>query len=236
MSDVESRYAEILKRIGRTSMGKRPETVVRHILEHGFITTEILDRQYGYKHAPRAIRDVRDLGIPVKTTTVRGADGKTMARYELTTMEEIIRLGGRLPFPKGFAELVSASSRCALCAVELDRRYLQIDHRVPFPVSGDDAAMEPADFMLLCGSCNRSKSWSCEHCPNWKDRNPDTCRTCYWACPIKYGHVATMDIRRLDMTWQGGGEVRDYEALVRAAEKAGLVLPKYVKQALKDAA
>jgi hypothetical protein len=43
---------------------KRARIVIDHILEHGFITTEELETQYGYKHPPRAARDVRGQGIP----------------------------------------------------------------------------------------------------------------------------------------------------------------------------
>ena len=31
---------------------KRPKTVIDHILEHGFITTEELKETYGYNHPP----------------------------------------------------------------------------------------------------------------------------------------------------------------------------------------
>jgi len=44
---------------------KRPKTVIDHILQHGFITTEELKEQYGYNHPPRAVRDVRENGIPI---------------------------------------------------------------------------------------------------------------------------------------------------------------------------
>jgi hypothetical protein len=44
--------------------GKRPKTVIDHILKHGHITTEELKNKYGYDHPPRAARDVRELGIP----------------------------------------------------------------------------------------------------------------------------------------------------------------------------
>jgi hypothetical protein len=42
---------------------KRPRTVIQHILRHGFITSQELKDFYGYNHPPRAIRDVRELGI-----------------------------------------------------------------------------------------------------------------------------------------------------------------------------
>lgn len=44
---------------------KRPRTVIKHILEHGYITTEELREKYGYNHPPRAARDVREQGIPL---------------------------------------------------------------------------------------------------------------------------------------------------------------------------
>jgi hypothetical protein len=49
---------------------KRPKTVIDHILEHGFITTEELKETYGYNHPPRAVRDVREHGIPIETFRV----------------------------------------------------------------------------------------------------------------------------------------------------------------------
>ena len=55
---------------------KRPRTVIEHILEHGYITTEELRSIYGYNHPPRAARDVREQGIPLETFRVTGADGR----------------------------------------------------------------------------------------------------------------------------------------------------------------
>jgi len=43
---------------------KRPKTVIDHILKHGFITTQELKDKYGYNHPPRAVRDVKENGIP----------------------------------------------------------------------------------------------------------------------------------------------------------------------------
>ena len=99
--------------------------------------------------------------------------------------------------------LAGGRSSIAFPILRLKMRYLQVDHRVPFPISGDINDKEPSNFMLLCGSCNRSKSWSCEHCPNWKNKDADVCKTCYWANPESHTHVATVNTRRLDVTWQG---------------------------------
>jgi hypothetical protein len=85
-----------------------------------------------------------------------------------------------------------------------------------------------------CGSCNRAKSWSCEHCKNLvTDKNPKVCLTCYWGSPEKYEHVAMEDVRRLDVLWQGK-EVQDFDAMRNVASKAGIELPIYVKRALKE--
>ena len=50
---------------------KRPKTVIQHILKHGFITSQELKDLYGYNHPPRAIRDVREYGIPIDTYRVK---------------------------------------------------------------------------------------------------------------------------------------------------------------------
>jgi len=44
---------------------KRPRTVIQHILKHGHITSQELKDLYGYNHPPRAVRDVREHGIPL---------------------------------------------------------------------------------------------------------------------------------------------------------------------------
>lgn len=51
---------ELLKKV----TGKRAKTVIEHILQYGQITTQELKNTYGYNHPPRAIRDVREKGIP----------------------------------------------------------------------------------------------------------------------------------------------------------------------------
>jgi hypothetical protein len=83
--------------------------------------------------------------------------------------------------------LITADGRrCAIYLEEFLEAEIQIDHRIPFQVAGDrdDAEEKAADFMLLCGSANRAKPWSCERCVNWRElRNPAIRRRCYWAYP-----------------------------------------------------
>ncbi len=83
------------------------------------------------------------------------------------------------------------------------RKAIQIDHRVPFEVDGEPE-LQPENFMLLCGSANRAKSWSCEHCQNWNNlKDKSICLSCYWAYPESYSHIAMRQVRRIDLLWQG---------------------------------
>lgn len=103
---------------------------------------------------------------------------------------------------------------------------------VPYEVAGDSEELKTDEFMLLCGSANRAKSWSCEHCENWKNAKDKTiCLSCYWAYPEKYTHVAMRQIRRIDLLWQGS-EIAQHDKLKADAEKAGLEIPEFVKRIL----
>ena len=222
----------------RNVTAKRARTVIDHILEHGYITTEELGEKYGYDHPPRAARDVRESGIPLETFRVRDSRGRRIGAYRFGDPEEALhwRVGGRRTLPKQLKrELMEREdSRCQVCLTSLDGRYLQIDHRVPYEIGGESAGkLQASDFMLLFGSCNRAKSWSCEHCENWTGiRAPELCKTCYWGDPTDYSHIALLVIRRLDLTWTEG-EVSDYDRIVRSSEDAKEELPDFVKSVLQ---
>ncbi|HLB12215.1 MAG TPA: HNH endonuclease [Dehalococcoidia bacterium] len=228
---------DFLERL-RAVTSKRPRTVIEHIVTHGFITTEELETLYGYKHPPRAARDVREQGIPLETFRVKNTEGRTIAAYRFADPAKVRRggLGGRKIFSKEFKKsLIDASEgRCYICLEPYEERYLQVDHRVPYEVSGDVMPDErrETDFMLLCGSCNRAKSWSCEHCPNWEEKLPALCESCYWARPEAYGHIALRAVRRLDLVW-AEHEVAVYERLKDRAQYAHQPMPEYVKRVLK---
>lgn len=230
---AKMKYADILRMTGQQKIGKRPATVIKHILKYGYVTTEDLEKKYGYKHPPRAIRDVKELGVPILKTNTKSSDGKTIAAYQIATPEEIVRKGGRLPFPKDFKSLISTRSQCTICGIVLSDRYMQIDHKVPFHVLGDVVDREPSNFMLLCGSCNRTKSWSCEHCENWGKKDAAVCRTCYWGSPGEYTHIATSDLRRVDITWSGD-ETATYELLLQSAKNKQVDVRDHIKAILKS--
>ena len=198
---------------------KRAKIVIEHIIKHGSITTEELEKTYNYKHAPRAARDVREAGIPLVTFNKKSSDGKSIAAYKFGDLTKLqtSRIKGRIVFPKEFKEKLNElnNGRCFVCNGKFEERYLQVDHKVPYEVAGDDSSKERNinEFMLLCGSCNRAKSWSCEHCGNWhEDKNLNTCISCYWGNPNDYTHIALKKIRRIDIQW----EEKDVEYLAQS--------------------
>lgn len=232
---------EEIRKLLAQATNLRAKRVVEHIAKHGFVTTEQLTTEYGYTHAPRAARDVRELGIPLQTRRVMSSTGKSIAAYYFGDLSEIRadRLAGRTVFSKAFKnKLVKRyGAKCAIYNIELEERYLQIDHRIPYEVAGEMSTTERdvEDYMLLSGSANRAKSWSCEHCENWKLRLPEMCQECYWAHPEEYKHIAMKQIRRVDITWEGE-EARFYEKLKATAEAEGIDLHIYLKLILNKAA
>jgi hypothetical protein len=229
--------ADFVKKL-KSVDAKRPKTVIDHILKHGFVTTDELSELYHYDHAPRAARDVRELGIPLETFRVEGKNGRKIAAYRFGDPSTIRdgKIGGRKAWPKEFKnQLVSIyKEKCTVCLTNYEERYLQIDHRIPYEVGGDPKGTPNlADFMLLCGSCNRAKSWSCEHCTNWTtDHSMNICKTCYWANPENYKHIALRLIRRLDVTWTQN-EIPEYDRLVKLSKLAKQDLPDFVKECLR---
>jgi hypothetical protein len=214
--------------------------VIEHILKHGFITTEVLKEKYGYSHPPRAARDVKEHGIPIVMFRVIGRDGRKIAAYKFGDPGKL-RMGtqlGRTVLSKELKQslLERDGAKCAIYCVPFPERELQIDHRVPFEVVGDapKTSAKIADFMLLCGSANRAKSWSCEHCVNWIElKKPEVCRECYWAYPGNYAHIAMRPVRRADILWNED-EVVDYELLKRKTEQLQRNIPSYVKEIVKE--
>ena len=235
LTPASSLSAEMLA-LCRSVTAKRPRVVIDYILEHGFITTDELAKIYG--HAPRAARDVREAGIPLITYNVKSpATGKRMGAYTFDDIAKMKagRVGGRKAFPKKFKQELIAlyGERDTITGDHLGERYLQIDHRVPYEIAGDDAGpLNPREFMLLDASSNRAKSWSCEHCENFlRLLDPAICRTCLWASPEDYSHIALSPSRRVELVWRDD-EVAVYERLKGEAATAGIELVAYLKRKL----
>ena len=237
MAEIDPRLMELLSRV----TGKRPRTVIDHILEHGFITTDDLKTIYGYDHPPRAARDVREQGIPLETYRVEGPSGRLITAYRFGSLEQARpeKLGGRITIPLAIRDTLyeQQSGECGNCHKEFEKRYLQSDHRIPFEIAGDplgDDESNTTAFQLLCASCQRSKSWSCEHCPNWEEKIESVCEECYWAHPENYTHIAMENIRRLDLTWSRE-EVNEFQIIESTAADRGETLQATVKWLIRQA-
>ena len=238
-NQIDSRIVALATKIIEDGKNKRAIAALKVMLKNGSISTDELQAM-GYNHPPRAIGDVRDTGVPIVTGSITSEKtGRRMAVYSFGDPDKIQegRIGGRSAFPKAFksALIDRYGAKDCITGAELDPRVLQIDHRIPYRIAGESAfsKLETADFMLLDGSSQRAKSWSCEHCPNFTGaKNPDVCRTCYWAFPENYKHVATRDERRLDLVWLGT-EVTEHEALKAEAAKVRQELPAFVKDVLR---
>lgn len=204
MADFPGWFIEFVHSI----KNKRARIVAEHILQHGEISTQELTETYGYHHPPRAARDLRELGIPLVTTRTTNPEGRTIARYRFGDIAKVrgTILMGRRNFPKQFRQqLIALYDRtCAVCGATFAPANLQIDHRIPYLVAGDSVEGERKadEYQVLCNSCNRSKSWSCEHCENGNTlHDAALCATCYWAAPQSHTHIALKPIRRADVVW-----------------------------------
>jgi hypothetical protein len=234
MATIDPKLKELIDSV----TAKRPRVVLDHILKDGHITTEELGA-YGYNHPPRAARDVREQGIPLVTFRVRASDGRSIGAYRLGDPGAVKghKLGGRSVLPSELRDFLydRGGRRCFVCGHGYEKRYLQIDHRLPYEIGGESA--DPSDsgaFMLLCASCQRSKSWSCEHCPNWSEQDAAACVGCYWVDPADHTHVATAAVRRLDVVFVDE-EVAVYDALSARARREGRSLAEAVRELVRSA-
>ena len=175
----------------------------------------------------------------LETFRITGTHGRSIGAYRFADPSKIRAgvLAGRKVFSKEFknALLARSDSKCDVCLAKYESRYLQVDHRVPYEVGGEGVGeIALRDFQLICGSCNRAKSWSCEHCTNWTEKlDPKVCGKCYWASPESYKHIAMRPIRRLELVWSEG-EVADFDWLSKVAKKRGQPLPDFIKALLRE--
>lgn len=84
--DLSQEFIDVLKAVTK----KRARFVIDTILEKGYCSTEDL-KNAGYEHAPRAARDVRELGIPLETYKIKDSTGKSIAAYRFGDWEEAKR-------------------------------------------------------------------------------------------------------------------------------------------------
>lgn len=236
MSDYSKEFLELLESV----TAKRPRTVIQHILKYGYITSQELKDIYGYNHPPRAIRDVREYGIPVVTYRVTGSDGRKIAAYKFGSYEDIqnslSKMSGRTVLSKALKQALidKYGPHCFIYLEKVDESQLQVDHRIPYEIGGEHEEAEIDYFMLLSPSANRAKSWTCEHCKNWSIRDTDFCMRCFWAYPDNYDHIAGKNEKVICIVFTEN-EIDDYNKLIAisgestAQETIKNILHQYLK-------
>lgn len=234
--DLPEDFKEVLAAV----VNKRARFVIDTILEKGFCSTEDL-KKGGYEHAPRAARDVRELGIPFDTFKIKDSSGKSIAAYKFGNWEEAKRknlLAKTLGRTQLTEKLKSAlikeyGTRCNLYGEQYPARLLQPDHRIPYEIGGDpEDMMDTRYFMLLSPSANRDKSWACEHCVNWQKKDVSMCKTCYYAYPENYQHIAGENERKLNLVFKET-DLELYNKLVKLAEEDDISYQSLVKRMIE---
>ena len=219
---------------------KRARFVIDTILEKGFCSTEDL-KNGGYEHAPRAARDVRELGIPLDTFKIKDSNGKSIAAYKFGDWEtakksnQLAKVSGRTQFAEQLknALIERYGAKCHLYGEEYPARLLQPDHRIPYEIGGDPINMLDTNyFMLLSPSANRDKSWACEHCANWSKKSIDMCKTCYYAYPEEYQHIAGETEKKLNIVFNGE-DIDLYNQIVKQAKLHNISYQSAVKRMLE---
>ena len=214
-SDYPKEFLDYLNAV----KAKCPRTVIQHILQHGYITSQELKDTYGYNHPPRAVRDVREHGIPIVTCRTLGSDGRRIAVYKFGNPDDVknplSKAAGRTALSKVLKQALvdKYGARCFIYLEAMDENVLQVDHRIPYEIAGDQDEADLDAFMLLSPSANRAKSWICEHCDNWEIKDKGYCMKCFWAYPEDYEHVANIKQKIITIVFTGD-EIEDFNRLV----------------------
>jgi hypothetical protein len=192
-------------------LSKRAVWIRDAILQQGSVTYAQIKQRYAEYR--RAKRDLLDAGIPLRTESVNGSDGRTiLLKLDPAAFEQ--QRQGRHPLSANELEELKATtgSLCNRCRSPHHRRGLEADHRVGFEMVGNALhEQEGLDaFQPLCGSCNTKKRHACSQCPN---DDPQECRECQWAYPESYTHVATIPERRCELAIHNPALVAAFDQL-----------------------
>lgn len=221
---------------------KRARFVIDKILEQGFCSTQDL-KDGGYEHAPRAARDVRELGIPLDTFKIKDRNGKNIAAYRFGDWEQtmkskqLAKTSGRTHLSGQLKKALidKYGCKCHLYGEEYPPGLLQPDHRIPYEIGGEpEDIMDTGCFMLLSPSANRNKSWTCEHCKNWKIKDIGFCELCYYAFPEHYEHIAGKKEKRIELVF-GENDMDIYNKIINMADKYKIPKQDLIKRLLKYA-
>lgn len=191
--------------------------------------------------APRAIRDLKDHGIPIKTLErISVPQAKTkVSQYAFGSVDDIVSTSkyGRMYNPSGMKEkLVRLHGRvCVFCGKKLSGQDMELDHKLPVNIFGDLSSVErlnPDNYQLVCRKCNRLKREATSH-GAFDDRKQgmDIVKQNYWYDPVRYrknkkGHLFDQSI----IVWNTNEDRQVYNQIEQYAEDS----KKDFQEALKD--
>jgi hypothetical protein len=187
-------------------MGKRPLQGLITLLKNHPGWTSGKEIKISYDHSPRVLADLKDYGIPILAESRATRDDSKSHHYRLGRKENILRqpLKGRSALRKAIKRelLTKFGNRDSFTQIEFPESSLQIDHRIPFRVSGDNPENLVVDrFMLLSASSQRAKAMACKRCRNMSEGVLGHCRSCYWASPEGYDHVELTKAKITIIVW-----------------------------------
>lgn len=204
----------------RSVNSKRARFVVNEILEFGFCTTKRI-QEAGYDHPPRAARDVKECGIELITERYSDPSAnRPLGVYifgDFNANPMSSKTSGRQVLSDSLKDQLinKYGSKCFIYLEELPKTKLQVDHRIPYEIAGEQDTSNIDNFMLLSASANRRKSWECENCPNWVDKSTSVCELCFWAHPESYSHIACMEGRQIFFRLDNNAATVEYDGLVK---------------------
>ena len=164
------------------------------------------------KYFDRRIRELRDeMGYDIETNYINGE-----AHYRLKSDErKPLKIRSYLNQAQK-RQLLSRSSRCALCGKDFSDNKPVIDHRVPLIRSELERELILEDFQVICRECNNQKRSQCRACEF-------DCQKCYLAFPEQYPKGAIL--RPQDPTL--------WKEVVAAASERGLSVEAYIIEIIR---
>ena len=164
---------------------------------------------------------MRERGFQLETLYYKADNGRAMAVYVLgdfVQTQKQTKSHGRMAINSKIKKelLKKHGNICSIWLEKIPAEELQVDHRIPFEIAGEvDEIGNYESYMLVSASENRQKSWTCEHCNNWQVKNKNTCKTCFWAYPENYTHVAGRSGIVLPIRLMDNSVVKKYEEEVK---------------------
>ena len=191
--------------------------------------------------APRAIRDLKDHGIPIKTLErVNVPQSKSkVSQYTFGDVADITVANkyGRMYNPTGMKDRLAKlhGNVCVFCGKELSGKDRELDHKLPVNIFGDLSPVErlnPDNYQLVCRKCNRLKREATSH-GAFDDRQDgmEVVEHNYWYDPVQYRKNKSDSLFAQSIViWNTNNDLRLYKEVSQYAKESN----KSFQNSLKD--